>query len=180
MAELKDWTGYRFGRLTVIQKAADRNGMYHWLCKCDCGIEKEICIYHLKNGNTKSCGCLHKEIVRKKPYEALYNHFIRNNSLIRRIECNLTFEQFVEFTGVTNCYYCGEKIEWSKYNLHNGFWAFNLDRRNNNIGYVKENCVVCCGDCNYMKRTKTHGEFLEKIKRIYNKHCSNEINTNNM
>ncbi|MEK0337174.1 MAG: hypothetical protein QQN41_07060, partial [Nitrosopumilus sp.] len=32
-----------------------------WLCKCDCGKEIIILGYNLKNGTTKSCGCLRKE-----------------------------------------------------------------------------------------------------------------------
>lgn len=30
-------------------------------CKCDCGNEIEVLFYNLKNGNSKSCGCLQKE-----------------------------------------------------------------------------------------------------------------------
>lgn len=51
----------RFGRLTVIGPAPSKNKKTYWACQCDCG---NICVMRadqLKNGKTKSCGCLNKE-----------------------------------------------------------------------------------------------------------------------
>ena len=31
---------------------------------------------------------------------------------------------------------------------------YNLDRKDNSIGYSKNNCVVCCSTCNYIKGDK--------------------------
>jgi hypothetical protein len=42
MPKALDLTGKRFGRLIAISKAESRNGKTYWLCKCDCGVEKEI------------------------------------------------------------------------------------------------------------------------------------------
>lgn len=56
--------GQRFGRLTIIAETSKRTasrGMV-WLCRCDCGKEKEIAALHLKQGLILSCGCLSKEI----------------------------------------------------------------------------------------------------------------------
>ena len=63
-----DITGQRFGRLIVIER---RGSMYDkpvsaWLCKCDCGNEKIVSLIHLRNGATKSCGCLNKEIAAER------------------------------------------------------------------------------------------------------------------
>lgn len=74
MRKLVDLTSMRFGRLTVIKRAEDyiqKNGhrTVMWLCKCDCGNEIIAQGISLKNGNTKSCGCLQKEtmsIIHKK------------------------------------------------------------------------------------------------------------------
>lgn len=56
-----DLTGRRFGRLTVISlfKRTPRV----WLCKCVCGKLTPVAIGSLLAGLTKSCGCLHREIV---------------------------------------------------------------------------------------------------------------------
>lgn len=60
-----DMTNKRFGRLTVISYTGKNiNGNAIWLCKCDCGNVKEISRSCLIYGNTKSCGCLKKEVMR--------------------------------------------------------------------------------------------------------------------
>lgn len=62
----KDLTGQRFGRLTVVRSIhTDKKGRAMWLCKCDCGGEKEVSTYQLTSGNTKSCGCLRTEHSRR-------------------------------------------------------------------------------------------------------------------
>ena len=58
-----DLTGQRFGKLTVIKEAQsikEPSGQVRsaWLCKCDCGKEVIIKTINLRNGDTKSCGCL--------------------------------------------------------------------------------------------------------------------------
>lgn len=56
-----DISGQRFGRLTVIERFGHNGKRITWLCKCDCGNEKIVIGEDLKNGSTKSCGCLFKE-----------------------------------------------------------------------------------------------------------------------
>ena len=59
--------GMRFGRLTVIEQAgSDRWGKPQFKCLCDCGKVIQTLAASLRNGATKSCGCLQKEIVSKK------------------------------------------------------------------------------------------------------------------
>lgn len=60
MPKAKDLTGQRFGLLTAIKKMPSRNNHTYWLCKCDCGNEKEIQTSHLTCGIIKSCGCQQK------------------------------------------------------------------------------------------------------------------------
>lgn len=58
--------GQKFGKLLVLEqteKPANIKGRYtYWRCKCDCGNEIVVRGSNLRNGNTKSCGCLQKEI----------------------------------------------------------------------------------------------------------------------
>ncbi len=62
-----DLTGERFGRWTVIESAGrDENGRRRWLCKCDCGTERVIPQDRLKSGNSKSCGCLQREVASER------------------------------------------------------------------------------------------------------------------
>lgn len=58
----EDLTGKRFGRLTAIRLDEERtNKDAYWICRCDCGNETSVYAQSLKNGKTKSCGCIEKE-----------------------------------------------------------------------------------------------------------------------
>lgn len=62
MTRLKDLTGQKFGKLTVIKRANNHkmpSGQTKtmWLCKCDCGNEVEIMYEHIVSSHTTSCGC---------------------------------------------------------------------------------------------------------------------------
>lgn len=66
-----DLTGKRFGRLTVIKEVSphySKSGvrMRMWECKCDCGNNRILSTSNITNGNTKSCGCLKKELLLSK------------------------------------------------------------------------------------------------------------------
>lgn len=64
----EDFTGMRFGRLTVQCRADDyifpngKGRAARWHCICDCQNEKDIRHDKLKSGVTQSCGCLAREI----------------------------------------------------------------------------------------------------------------------
>jgi len=66
VAKLVDLAGQKFGRWTVISRAtSNRCGASMWLCRCDCGTEKTIRHSSLTSGNSRSCGCLHREITSR-------------------------------------------------------------------------------------------------------------------
>lgn len=58
-----DLTNKKFDKLTVLYDTNKITSSNHkiWHCKCDCGNECDIDGEHLKNGNTKSCGCSKSE-----------------------------------------------------------------------------------------------------------------------
>lgn len=49
--------GQRFGMLLVIEKMPSDKITTRFLCRCDCGVEKELVGSEIKRGNWKSCGC---------------------------------------------------------------------------------------------------------------------------
>jgi len=59
--------GRRYGRLVVISREPDgKHRMRRWLCRCDCGtltVTSQAC---LRRGDTKSCGCLARELLIKR------------------------------------------------------------------------------------------------------------------
>lgn len=59
---MKDLTGLRFGKLTVVTRiGSNKQGRPVWLCKCDCGESVNVPTPSLLKGHTKSCGCLRVE-----------------------------------------------------------------------------------------------------------------------
>lgn len=57
--QVMDMTGQRFVRWTVLSLAPRTGkGQSRWLCRCDCGTEKILLGDRLRNGLTRSCGCL--------------------------------------------------------------------------------------------------------------------------
>lgn len=58
----KESAGMKFGRLTVMEFKGIRRkgGMSYCLCKCECGVEKEISAGSLVSGQS-SCGCWRTE-----------------------------------------------------------------------------------------------------------------------
>lgn len=75
IGKIKDLTGQRFGRLTVIkideEKTKYNKEVKHirnitWLCKCDCGNYVSSLGGNLTRGNVKSCGCLAAELASKR------------------------------------------------------------------------------------------------------------------
>lgn len=59
----KDMVGMRFGRLTAIRPTGEiKFDSMVWECLCDCGNTTFVVQKSLKSGQTKSCGCLRREI----------------------------------------------------------------------------------------------------------------------
>lgn len=71
--QFKDITNQRFGRLVAI-KCVSRDKAARWLCKCDCGNEKVILGTSLRNGSTKSCGCINRENARQNGLNSATHH----------------------------------------------------------------------------------------------------------
>ena len=64
-----DLIGNQYGRLTVVSlfrgpiKRANKSAQ--WNCRCTCGNVTSVAAHYLKNGSTRSCGCLRRENGRR-------------------------------------------------------------------------------------------------------------------
>lgn len=59
----KDLSGRRFGRLTAIEPTGEKKShCFLWRCRCDCGKEVVVTSNALLMGNTRSCGCLSRDL----------------------------------------------------------------------------------------------------------------------
>lgn len=171
---MKDWTGHKFGLLTVIKfikYERKTRPIYKWLCKCICGKEKELDINDLKKGSTNSCGCYRKKFqsdIKRKPdgiaaFNNLFYSYKSHCAKNRNYKFELTEEQFQILTK-QNCYYCNKKPSQIKKSLLS-FYVYNgIDRVDNSKGYIKNNVVACCKECN----SKKSGITKEMIIKLYN------------
>jgi hypothetical protein len=62
----RELVGQTFGRLAIIGEAVKENGKRRVFVQCLCGTKKVMYLTVLKQGRTKSCGCLKKETDRAR------------------------------------------------------------------------------------------------------------------
>lgn len=76
--------GKRFGRLVVIEKAAEKG---YVICRCDCGFTKPIRATSLTKQTepTRSCGCLQRE------FAVEHGHRVIGKNSREQIETNVKF-----------------------------------------------------------------------------------------
>jgi hypothetical protein len=172
----EEMIGKRFNRLTVLEHHSREKG---YLCQCDCGNTTIARGNTLKSGRHASCGCLMREKIverQEKPnFEGLKHEIYRNykkSSIRRNYEFELTPDEFYNFLD-GNCHYCGlePNMSWKgtkrKSMDTSEFKVNGVDRVDNKLGYIIENCVSCCKFCNNSKSTMDANEFLENIQRVY-------------
>lgn len=87
--KLKNLTGERFGKLTVIERAENKitlkgQSKTVWKCHCDCGNEVNVLASSLGRGNTKSCGCYSVEYANKNKYIDLSGQKFGKLTVLRR------------------------------------------------------------------------------------------------
>ena len=159
----QDLTGLPFGYYTAIrQDGCDSKGVPYWLCRCRCGNEKRVLVYHLLDGSIRSCGCLHREKLvtrstthgcKHEPWYSTYANIMQrcghwegaSEKMIRDYRDR----------GITVC------EEWRNSPRAFGDWllahgwrkGLQIDRIDNSKGYSPENCrVVTCKENNNNKR----------------------------
>ena len=88
-----------------------------------------------------------------------YKSYIEDSIKRGHGDFNLDFETFTSLVK-GECYYCKYK---------NDLETNGIDRVNNDIGYIKDNCVSACWKCNRMKHFYHPLFFIEKCKIISKK-----------
>lgn len=167
-----DLSGQRFGRLIVISRAENgKEWKARWNCSCDCGTQVTVEALNLRQGHTKSCGCLRSEFRRLELGEASFRQFYRHARRAAE-KRNYNWELTPEIVrGLTKmpCHYCGVPPQnvVSAEDRYGSYTYNGLDRVNNNLGYSTNNVVACCEQCNRAKLTYTKEEFREWLHRAY-------------
>lgn len=139
--------GQTFGRLVALSKVQKRSTDKNifWECKCSCGEPKIVAASNLRNGTTNSCGCFRRELMAAKNIthgKSRTPEYITWTGMIDRCH-NTENIGFTDYGGI------GIKVcrEW-----RDSFETFlsdmgprpalrySIDRKDNNLGYFKENC----------------------------------------
>ena len=141
MGKISDMLEQRYGRLVVKERLDNsQSGMPRVLCACDCGKEHETSVASIRNGHTRSCGCLRKELLtshgkhKSSEYESWHGMIQRCASESRRGHANYGGR------GITVC------ARWLLFeHVHADMGdkpspKHSLDRRDNNGPYSKDNC----------------------------------------
>lgn len=144
MGQMKDYTGLRFGRLTVLKRASKKgsHGESYWECQCDCGNKKTVAMSALNHGYTKSCGCLRRELLQNDRYKDKHLYQAWQDMKQRCHNPNNVFYYRYGERGIKVC------KEWlSGYNVfykwatNNGYQqGLQIDRIDNNGNYEPSNC----------------------------------------
>jgi hypothetical protein len=183
----EDLLGQKFGRLMVVGAAepVGKRKRAAWLCRCECGVEKVIRAENLKDGSTKSCGCLNDE-KRSERAATMYGACIKyhpSETSARAVwrrrysDGRLSFEDFMRISQM-NCDYCGSTPnnianaatsdkKSSQYARDNGDFKYNgLDRVDSTKPHTLENVVPCCFPCNIAKHDMSLEDFRSWIIRV--------------
>jgi len=166
-----DITDRKFGWLTALERiivehpSGRKEG--RWRCVCGCGKEAVIPLVRLLNGNSKSCGCK-----RGRPLE--YGQGARN-SILSRYRKNaqtasrewLLTEEMFDYLTSGNCHYCGQPPT----NVHSTYTSFGefryngIDRKDSDLGYIPNNVVSCCKECQKAKSNTPYSQFVNFLCR---------------
>lgn len=144
--QIKDLTGQKFGRLTVVDFShLDKWKEAVWNCICDCGNLKKVKGALLVRGGTKSCGCLLKEVNSKskithgRSYSPTYTTWIHMKD-----RCNNPKHTHFQHYGGRGIKIC-ERWEYNFENFLEDMGerpkGYTLNRIDNDGGYFKENCL---------------------------------------
>lgn len=144
MAERRNYTNYRYGRLVVIGHSHVR----YWHCVCDCGSTCIVSATNLVSGHVQSCGCFRKEVTVARmlkhggscggnwfPEYAVWN-------TMRQRCTNPNSEKYKDY-GARGIKVCKRWAKFKNFLEDMGRRPskdYSIDRKNNDGNYCKRNC----------------------------------------
>lgn len=140
----------KYNRLTLVERVGtSRWRQSIWHCICDCGNEVDVIISSLRSGNTKSCGCYHRErasqAVIKHGHNINYDKTLTYKSWIN-MKARCTNSKHSEYNtyggkGITVCDRWLHSFENFLEDMgERPTQDYCIDRIDSSKGYYKENC----------------------------------------
>lgn len=137
--------GKKFNRLLVISESHKRKEGYYWECLCDCGNHTVVLGQKLRNGHTKSCGCLQAINTSKANTKHGMSHSrLTNIHSSMKKRCNNRNNKNYEGYGGRGIKVCEEWEDFAtfaEWALKNGYKDhLTIERINNDGNYEPDNC----------------------------------------
>ena len=149
-SKLIDEAGNVYSRLTVVSRVANnKEGRACWLCRCSCGSEIAVGGKHLRAGNTQSCGCLNKELVRVRNKQLRTTHGMTDTSEYnawKNMKARVLNENDTDYKnyggrGISICQEWLDSFEAFYEDMGSKpSPEYSIDRIDNDNGYSPENC----------------------------------------
>jgi hypothetical protein len=164
-----DETGNIYGLWRVLEYSCIKNSSTYWRCECtSCKKIYDVSINSLRRGISNGCSnCIIRLSEGEGDFNNLYYRY-KKSAKIRNLPFEIEKEYFKKITK-ESCFYCGiEPSQVSNDKKCFGNYIYNgIDRRNNQIGYLEDNCVPCCKNCNRAKMEMSEQEFRSWIERVH-------------
>ena len=162
MKKYRSIIGRRSGKLKVVRFLCSIEGRGHWLCKCDCGMEKIVPRNEFLRGGIKSCGCLQDKHGLSKLFEGT----------------DLTRERIRQRDNHT-CQICEKRWQQGtrRFDVHHKDFDKEKSKKYENYKKEKDNMITLCHKCHLnlpehrlaMKLGKRLGKQRKKYSQFFKK-----------
>lgn len=157
-----DLNGEKYGRLLVLERSKNKNKV---TCLCDCGNNIDVYVRHIRNGHTKSCGCIRKEKLHGMSGTKEYKAW---QGMIGRCEKPSKYHNYHLYGG-RGIIVCDRWHDFKEFYADMGNCPINmsLDRIDNNGNYEPSNCRwASAKEQSNNKRTNTLIAFNGQTKTM--------------